>query len=222
MRPQAVDRGAPADLGAAPPQPAPQCAQAPLGHVAQLHRRRLEIGVRTGDQATPRQRDDPAPVARRIERQHHVDHRQAGADQQRGRANRGELRDRGMGIRAPRVADEAAADAGERAQRFGLLIADSKRQSVGVDPLAAIEHDLPAAIAAGRAARGRIHWPGLAAGYRLVEDFAEIAAEQPALGKSAGIAAFRLEQAREMVGLAGPGAHSFGAYVEQMRRLAVE
>src|SRR4051794_3126154 len=109
-----------------------------------------------------------------------------------------------MGVGAPRVADEAVTDAGERAQRFGLLIADSERQRGGVDPLAAVEHDLPAAMAAGRAARGRIHRPGLAAGYRLVEDFAEIAAEQPALGKSAGIAAFRLEQAREMVGLAGP------------------
>ena len=66
--------------------------------------------------------------------------------------SRGELRDRGMGVGAPRVTDEAVADAGERAQRFGLLIADSERQRVGVDPLAAIEHDLPAAVAARRAA----------------------------------------------------------------------
>ena len=108
VRPQAVDRGAPADLA--------RCADAasatmPASRRAEprpLDRRRIEIGVRARNQAAARQRDDRARGARRIERQHQVDHRQAGADEQRVLAALQRAPRPRRGLRAPWIARRIA------------------------------------------------------------------------------------------------------------------
>ena len=62
----------------------------------------------------------------------------------------------------------------------------------------------------------------IAACNRLIEDLAQIAAKQPALGEAAMVAAFGFEARGEVAGLAGPGAHPLGADIQQVRRSVVE
>ena len=87
---------------AAPAQPAPQRrADRRAEQLLGFDRRGREIGMRTGHQAAPRQSDDPAAMAGRVERQHQVDHGQAGADQQRRSPRLGELARRPPGPPRP-------------------------------------------------------------------------------------------------------------------------
>ena len=125
------------------------------------------------------------------------------------------------GVSAPRIADEArrrrprtrsaprAPDCRQRAQ------AHLRLRSVAPSSSSMCQPPSPRA----RARTAVASTSDAAARDGLVEDFAEIAAEQPALGKAAADRRLPLRTPREMVGLAGPGAHSFGADVEQVRRL---
>ena len=55
--------------------------------------------------------------------------------------------DGALGFGSPRVADEALSGASESAQGFRFLIADCKREGVGLDRLAVVERDPPATVA---------------------------------------------------------------------------
>ena len=130
-------------------------------------------------------------------------------------------RDRRLGRVAPRIADETLAGVREDPQRLGLLVADRQHQRARLRALRPSSNSIcqpppsrraPTAVACSTSCV----WPLATA---CVEDFAEIAAEQAPLGETAAIAALGLETRGEMVGIVGPGAHPFGADVEQMRRL---
>ena len=99
VRPQAVDRCPPADLGA--PGAGASAAAPARAHAAPRRARpaRLASRVAARDQPAPRHGEDRARHALRIERKHDVDHGQAGADDQHRRVAR-----RGVGnrLRAPR------------------------------------------------------------------------------------------------------------------------
>src|SRR5690349_1591853 len=112
VRAQAVDRGAPTDLGAPSPQPAKHAAKAGWQLIL-LDRRGLEIRMRTGNQSAPGKRDDPAAMPRGIKRQDKVDHGQARAYDQRISTIRSQIIDCGAGFRAPGIADEANPEARE-------------------------------------------------------------------------------------------------------------
>jgi len=125
VRTQAVDRRAPADLGAPFSEPAEHCAKA-ARQLFLLDRRRVEIGVRTRDETAARKSDDPVPVPSGIERQHEVDHSEAGPHQESGAAGPSEVVDRRSRIYAPRIADETTSNAGEGAKTFWFLVADGQ------------------------------------------------------------------------------------------------
>jgi hypothetical protein len=54
VRAQAVDRRAPAVRRASPPKPAPNCADAAVGHVVRFDRRGVIIAMTAGDLPAPR------------------------------------------------------------------------------------------------------------------------------------------------------------------------
>src|SRR5205085_1301004 len=137
VRPQAVYRRAPSDLGAALAQPAPQANQIALGQVALFDRRRIEIGMAAGDQSPARQSEYPATVPGRLERQHQVDHGQTGSNEQGRLARFDQVPNGCSSFVTPWVANEAMSRATEGAEGFRLLVADRKRQGVSVDHVAA-------------------------------------------------------------------------------------
>ena len=80
-------------------------------------RRRGEIGVRARHLAAPRHSDNPPLVPGRGQRQHRVDHRQPGADQQHVAAARRRIGDRRRCFVAPRIVDQARSDLRRGGQR---------------------------------------------------------------------------------------------------------
>ena len=79
------------------------------------------------DEAPARKRDDPSLMARGIQRQHRVNHRQAGPDQQHVFVRGAEILDRAQRFRSPRIVDDARGAATER-QRLRRLIAEREDQ----------------------------------------------------------------------------------------------
>ena len=154
-----------------------------------------------------------------VERQHQIDHGEAGPDEQCRIAAAGKLRHGGACFAAPGIANEAIAGRCERPKRLGLLIADGEDQSFGPDRLSTVELDAPLAVLASAADRRRLEQLNMAAGMGLLENLSEVAREQSALGESAPVSAFGLEPLGEMIGLTGPGAHALGADVEEVGRL---
>src|SRR4051794_16564709 len=108
---------------------------------------------------------------------------------------------------SPGIGDETAPQAGERTERFRLLIADREHQGFGGNGLAIVEIDAPLTIVAARMGRSGLGDTSLSRGDRLVEDFTEIPPEEPPLGKTAALAALAFEAAHEMLRIVGPGAH---------------
>ena len=221
MRPQAVDRGAPADLGAAPAKPAPQRAQVAVGHLARarpapVRNRRARAG--SGRAATKRRSCRDVPPRRATGRG-----RPSSAPSRRAERIAARL------TASSATAARASAPHGLRMKRsptpakalepFRLLVADRERQRVRLDRR-------PSSSSTRQPSSSRValqpplpHQSRIPAGHCIVENLAEIAAEQAPLGKAAAIAAFGLEALGEMVGLTRPGAHPFGADVEQVRGL---
>ena len=167
------------------------------------------------DQAAPRQRDDLAAIAGRVERQHQVDHGQAGARRAAHRRRsprdprppRGHRRPTGWrcsgGRRRGRRAVPPAPGCRPRARRLRASISRRHRRARSASS--------PSTRCASTADACDDARPPARDG--LIEDLAEIAAEQPPLREAARLAALRLEPLREMVRLARPGAHAFGADV---------
>jgi hypothetical protein len=106
MRPQAIDRCSPANFRAAPPEPAPQAQHRSLRDIVQIDWSGIECGVAPRRKSAPRQRDNSPAMPRLIQAQHHIDHGQAGPDDQHIRPAGGNPRYRRPAPVAPRVVDE--------------------------------------------------------------------------------------------------------------------
>src|SRR6476620_9446242 len=146
MRSQAVDRSPPADLRASPPKPAPGLSNAPMRHFFDLNWRGFEVGVSARNLPAARQRDDVASKSSSVERQHQVDHRQAGTDDQSVATGFDKFIDSGARLFTPWVSNEAASDIPESAKAFRLLVANRQRQRLCVDGRAVPQPDSPSVL----------------------------------------------------------------------------
>ena len=174
--------------------------------------------MRPRRKAAPRQGYDPSPVACRVERKDEIDHRQASAHQQCRLAGHCKLFDRSPRVGTPRIANESAADPAERPQGVRLLIADCKDQRLGIDLRSIVELEPPASVAPLAGHHASVHRLRTAAIDCLIEDPAEVRREEAPLRKSTPVAAFGLVSPREMVRIAGPGAHPLCPHVQKVRR----
>ena len=219
VRPQTVDCRAPADLGAAPSQPAREFADAADRHLVGANGDGFITGMAPWDLPPAGQGDDPSIMPCRIERKNQVHHRQARSDQQRGFTGNGEILNCGARLGAPRVGDQAFGGSRKGGQRKRLLVTSSKYQRSDVDRRAIIEPNFPrVALARGGDCRSLADL-GISARNRFIEHRTEIAAEHAPLRETRPVAAFRFEHPSEMIGIAGPGAHPVGGHIEQVRRL---
>jgi hypothetical protein len=182
-------------------------------------RRRLEIRMGARSKAAAREGDNPAAVPCRIERQHEVNHGEAGADEQRSPAARSQFSYCRTGIIAPRIANETAPDTVKGAQRLRLLVADGKDQRLSVDRRPVVERHMPSRLIAVTGNGRCLSRLGAAAPDRLLKDLTEIPRKKAPLSEAAPITALGFERPREMVGLTRERAHALRADVEQVRLL---
>src|SRR5207302_4409675 len=105
------------------------------------------------------------------------------------------------GVLAPRIADETAADSGQGAESFRLLVADREHEGFGGDRGSVGKADRPAFALARGADRGGVREFGAAAIDRYGEHLSEITREEAPLGETARGAALRLEPPREVTRL---------------------
>ena len=178
----AIDRRAPADL---PRRAAAASATAPAHCPAAPRRARPAPArmrrMRARHLPAPRQRDDPPAMPRRVERQHHVDHRQPGAEDQHVAAAR--PRTRSIAARASSLHGLLTNSAGSipSPTRIGsggwLPCASTSARAVDLAPV--VERRRASRPVARRRDRARLRPPRPAARHRLVEDRAQIGAEPP-------------------------------------------
>src|SRR6185369_2898562 len=162
--------------------------------------RGLEIGVGARNLAAAGQRDDASAMPCGVERQDEVDHGQARAHKEHRPLSFDQLAHRGLRLIAPGVVDVPFADFGKWAEGFGLLVTDRERERPGPHHPTVIQGNVPYPLGAMRLEDGRAIDVGMPKPDHMLENPAQVTAEQAALGKSASIAAFRLEMADEMLG----------------------
>src|SRR6266404_3523071 len=138
-------------------------------------------------------------MASGVERENEVDHGKTGAHQERGPSGPRKFVHRGPRIGTPGVADEPLTHTRKRAQRFGLLVADSEDQRLRVDGRAIVEADVPPVTVAATADRRGFDQPGAAARGGLLQDLPEVTRKKAPLGEAAGVAACDLESLGKMI-----------------------
>src|SRR6476620_10355368 len=83
VRAQAVDGSPPPDVRASRAEPAPKFPDTSVRNLLLADRRLVEVAVRSRNLPPPGDCDDAAEVARDVERERQIDHRQPGADDER-------------------------------------------------------------------------------------------------------------------------------------------
>src|SRR6202008_1847245 len=149
--------------------------------LALLHRSGVEIGMRARRKATSRQGNDPALMSGSVERKREIDHGKTRTNEKRRLAALGQVLNSRARIVAPRIADEAIADAGECLQVVGFLVADGEDQRLCLDRRAIVEVDMPSFAVALPGNCGRLDNLRAAATHRLIEDATEVAREETPL-----------------------------------------
>lgn len=152
----------------------------------------------------------------RIERERDVDHRKAGTDEQGRFPRRREVLDSSSGVLTPRIADELRSRPGERGNGFRLLVAACKHQCIRIGRRAVVQYDAPAFARSDGADGSCVNNVGLSAFDRILEDFAEVTAEQPPLREFSWLPSINRNAPGEMIGFARPRAHSFGPNIEKV------
>ena len=178
---------------AAPPKPAPQRRHIALRNVSASTGAGVEI-AHAPRGISPRRdsADDPPAMAGGVERQHRVDHRQAGADQQHVAAARRERRaTAACASVAPRIVDRSARRPRPNGSGSGgwLPIASTSALAsivLAVRRAATRQPPSPSGSPRPPVARPASTWPDR---HRLVEDLPQIAPELPPLGEAARVAA---------------------------------
>src|SRR6185369_16058724 len=113
-----------------------------------------------------------------IERQHEIDHGEAGADQQRSSAVLCKVVDRSTRIITPRIADQPSADPIQWLEDIRLLVADGKNKRLGFNRSAIVEIEAPAAAVALAPHHRGLNGFRATAFDRLVQNPAEIFREE--------------------------------------------
>ena len=219
-RPQLVDRGAPADHRGPVADLAEQ-RRRPGGRLLVAVPRRPRRDMCAGQQAPPAHRDDAPAEPCRVEAQRHVDHGQAGADQQHGvgigqpfdhlrvpRVVGVEVGREGIGVEARRSMRRQVADRDDdRVEGLGRTALEVEGDAVLGDVRAA-----DAVVDEGEALTG--------AGGGALEELAEVLAVHLALGEVAAAAdAPGGAPLGEVLRPVAERAHVAGADVEQVRRV---